>query len=97
MGALAWRGCEHAPLTAFSLLRLFTVSSWQDEDTCYSYWIGASLAMLGGASLIDSTALGAFAHCCEYHKVRHLLRLANRRPSVRIGRSADGRGLLSAW
>ena len=37
----------------------------KDEDTCYSFWIGATLAMLGAGALTDGPALGCFASCCQ--------------------------------
>ena len=40
----------------------------KDEDTCYSFWIGASLHLLGAGSLIDANAVGCFAQCCEFVK-----------------------------
>jgi len=37
----------------------------KDEDTCYSFWIGASLALLGAGELTDLDALAVFAFNCE--------------------------------
>lgn len=37
----------------------------KDEDTCYSYWIGASLALLGRADLIEARASAAFTRRCQ--------------------------------
>ena len=38
----------------------------KDEDTCYSYWIGASLVLLGAGGLLNAPAVSAFAACCQY-------------------------------
>jgi geranylgeranyl transferase type-1 subunit beta len=36
------------------------------EDTCYSYWIGGTLRLLGGSdSLLDQTALREFVMSCQ--------------------------------
>ena len=40
----------------------------KDEDTCYSFWIGASLALLGAGGLSSAEALGCFARCCQYKR-----------------------------
>ncbi len=40
----------------------------QDEDTCYSFWIGASLHLLGAGGIIDTHAVSGFASCCQYVK-----------------------------
>jgi len=37
----------------------------KDPDTCYSFWIGASLAMLGAYDLVDFSAVRAFTYSCE--------------------------------
>ena len=40
----------------------------KDEDTCYSFWIGGALALLGFPRLTSLEALGCFARCCQYRK-----------------------------
>lgn len=40
----------------------------KDEDTCYSFWVGASLVLLGAGGLINAPAVSDFAACCEYAK-----------------------------
>ena len=40
----------------------------KDEDTCYSFWIGASMHMLGADALVDAEQLGAFAQRCQFPK-----------------------------
>lgn len=40
----------------------------KDEDTCYSFWIGATLSILGAGALENADAVGAFAQCCEGSK-----------------------------
>jgi geranylgeranyl transferase type-1 subunit beta len=40
----------------------------KDEDTCYSFWIGASLHLLDAGGVIDGQAVGCFAQCCQYAK-----------------------------
>ena len=40
----------------------------KDEDTCYSFWLGASLAILGASSNIGAEAVGCFARCCQFGK-----------------------------
>jgi hypothetical protein len=37
----------------------------KDEDTCYSFWIGASLSIIGAGDLTDSDAISCFAECCQ--------------------------------
>ena len=37
----------------------------KDEDTCYSFWIGGSLDLVGASSLTNAAAVGAFATSCE--------------------------------
>merc|ERR1719469_318013 len=37
----------------------------KDEDTCYSFWLGASLSLLGAPRITDLAALAAFAMSCE--------------------------------
>lgn len=37
----------------------------KDEDTCYSFWIGASLELLGAPQLSEPSSVGAFAQRCE--------------------------------
>ena len=37
----------------------------KDEDTCYSFWIGATLAILGAGALTDAAAVSSFAQCCQ--------------------------------
>lgn len=38
----------------------------KDEDTCYSFWIGGSLALLGAATLLQRAALSAFCLSCQF-------------------------------
>lgn len=38
----------------------------KDPDTCYSFWVGGSLSMLGSFSLVDAELLRAFIYQCEY-------------------------------
>ena len=40
----------------------------KDEDTCYSFWIGATLTILGAGHLSDADALCGFAQCCQAAK-----------------------------
>lgn len=37
----------------------------KDEDTCYSYWIGGTLRLLGHDDLLDHTQLRAFVMKCQ--------------------------------
>jgi len=37
----------------------------KDADTCYSFWIGASLAILGAYSLVDFRVIKGFTLSCE--------------------------------
>ena len=37
----------------------------KDEDTCYSFWFGASLVLLGAPGLTDLPSLSKFAMTCE--------------------------------
>jgi len=37
----------------------------KDEDTCYSFWIGGALHLLGQGQLVDPKAVACFAQCCE--------------------------------
>ncbi|PAA86980.1 hypothetical protein BOX15_Mlig033671g2, partial [Macrostomum lignano] len=37
---------------------------YKDDDSCYTFWIGASLAALGRANLIDRSALVEFVFSC---------------------------------
>ena len=37
----------------------------KDEDTCYSYWIGGTLRLLGKDDLLDITALREFVLSCQ--------------------------------
>jgi len=38
----------------------------KDEDTCYSFWLGASLELLGAGGMSDRVAIGDFASRCEF-------------------------------
>lgn len=38
----------------------------KDEDTCYSYWIGATLQLLGCGEFLDHAALRAFVLSCQH-------------------------------
>ena len=38
----------------------------KDEDTCYSFWIGASLALLGVPKMIHVNALCTFCNSCQF-------------------------------
>ena len=40
----------------------------KDEDTCYSFWIGASLHLLGAGGIIHGPSVGHFARCCQFMK-----------------------------
>eukprot|EP00696_Hemimastix_kukwesjijk_P002677 gnl/Hemi2/1328_TR468_c0_g1_i1.p2 gnl/Hemi2/1328_TR468_c0_g1~~gnl/Hemi2/1328_TR468_c0_g1_i1.p2 ORF type:complete len:124 (+),score=27.40 gnl/Hemi2/1328_TR468_c0_g1_i1:163-534(+) len=40
----------------------------KDADTCYSWWIGASLKILGGYGLFDSAPTRDFNLCCQYKR-----------------------------
>lgn len=36
------------------------------EDTCYSFWIGASLALLGAPHMLHADALCSFCSSCQF-------------------------------
>ncbi|GMY08578.1 geranylgeranyl transferase type-1 subunit beta isoform X1 [Fagus crenata] len=38
----------------------------KDSDTCYAFWIGATLRILGGHKFIDEKALHGFLLTCQY-------------------------------
>jgi len=40
----------------------------KDPDSCYSFWIGASLTLLGGYSLLDFNSIKGFTFSCEQKK-----------------------------
>jgi prenyltransferase beta subunit len=37
----------------------------KDPDTCYSFWIGATLKLLGGFDLVEFPMVKGFSLCCE--------------------------------
>jgi geranylgeranyl transferase type-1 subunit beta len=43
----------------------FQGRSNKPADTCYSFWVGATLALLGHADLIDSDSSRGFTFCCQ--------------------------------
>lgn len=40
----------------------------KDEDTCYSFWIGGALELLGAGGLTSLEAVACFARCCQYKR-----------------------------
>ena len=46
-------------------IRGFNGRPQKDEDTCYFFWAGASLSIMGHFDLIDHTAARAFAIKCR--------------------------------
>lgn len=38
----------------------------KSSDTCYAFWIGAVLRILGGCKFVDSKALRGFLLSCQY-------------------------------
>jgi len=51
------------------------------EDTCYSFWVGATLKLLGGYDLIDQTNSRRFTLSCQ-HKIGGFGKWPDQRPDV---------------
>ena len=60
----------HAPrvLMGTPQVRGFQGRPCKDEDTCYSFWIGAALMMLDYHHVIDGPSLLSFLALCESDK-----------------------------
>tara|TARA_B110001452_G_scaffold18928_1_gene15334 strand:+ start:2944 stop:3786 length:843 start_codon:yes stop_codon:yes gene_type:complete len=54
----------------------------KDEDTCYSFWFGAALALLGAPGLTDLPSLSKFAMTCECPGFGGLAKCAGNHPDV---------------
>ena len=54
----------------------------KDEDTCYSFWIGASLDLLGAPHLTDANALCDFACACQHPAYGGIAKLVGNPPDV---------------
>ena len=54
----------------------------KDEDTCYSFWLGASLALLDAPGLTDLPALKAFCLGCECLPHGGIAKCAGNHPDV---------------
>ncbi|KAJ1626688.1 terpenoid cyclases/protein prenyltransferase alpha-alpha toroid [Pavlovales sp. CCMP2436] len=62
---------SRAQTTRWCLQRQVTTGGFQgrankDADTCYSYWIGASLALLEAADLVSARESSSFTCRCQY-------------------------------
>jgi len=54
----------------------------KDPDTCYSFWIGASLHLLGFHSLTDYSSIRGFALNCQAQKIGGFSKWPNYHPDV---------------
>ncbi len=54
----------------------------KDEDTCYSFWIGASLDLLGAPHMTDALALCDFACACQHPTYGGIAKLVGNPPDV---------------
>ena len=55
----------------FSRVDLKKVGGFQgrpskDADTCYSFWIGGSLKLLGSLDFVDKTGISTFVMTCQF-------------------------------
>lgn len=78
-----------APVCPSSPSLLWRSRPNKDEDTCYSFWIGGALHLLGQGQLVDPKAVACFAQCCEgarggVSKVRPVLSPAPSRPAAAL-------------
>ncbi|KAJ4459773.1 putative Geranylgeranyl transferase type-1 subunit beta [Paratrimastix pyriformis] len=57
----------------------------KDPDSCYSWWIGGALHMLGAADQVDARMLVSFIECCQNHDLGGFSKHPDTQPDVLHG------------